>query len=486
MLSCISKRFYDRISHTELSKVIDTNAGPAIIVTTASDDKLINLGRCRLCIKLGEKTLEYYFRILKNLKQDLILGLNFQRTFKISQDITDDNDLYLHIRRKIVTFSQQAKNTKNHINTHKYMQIKAQSFKQFQVKAPKGLKNGAVYEIDYNTKGIPENVIPVLDIFIAGKHQKFIGITVINQSDDIKWIPQGQHIGTVHLIEGRTPSKEEAKEIIHKLKVDTQEIDEVSRRSTDDFITSNDQVQMKRPVQHQEKQNLSPETKKKLDNIIDKYLDIFSKDQYDNGTSTHPPVEIRTEGLPCISAPYTIPLKFRPWADNTINRLLEAGMIQRTMSMWACPVIIVPKKGLKVPKDPSTPLLVTAKLRMVCDYGKLNKKLPADFWSYDKDGQRIDNHGINAPYPLRCIDKMLALIRGCKFLTMLDCTGAFHGLRLSPDAAKKSTFITHLGKFEWKVAPFGLALLPSYYSKAMQDTLSGLENTSQETTWMMS
>ena len=58
----------------------------------------------------------------------------------------------------------------------------------------------------------------------------------------------------------------------------------------------------------------------------------------------------------------------------------------------------------------------------------------------------------------------------------LDCTGAFHGLRLSPDAAKKSTFITHLGKFEWKVAPFGLALLPSYYSKAMQDTLSGLED----------
>ena len=43
-LSCISKRFYDRISHTELSKVINTNAGPAIIVTTASDDKLINLG----------------------------------------------------------------------------------------------------------------------------------------------------------------------------------------------------------------------------------------------------------------------------------------------------------------------------------------------------------------------------------------------------------------------------------------------------------
>ena len=43
-LSCISKRFYDRISCTEPSKVIDTNARPAIVVTTASDDKLLNLG----------------------------------------------------------------------------------------------------------------------------------------------------------------------------------------------------------------------------------------------------------------------------------------------------------------------------------------------------------------------------------------------------------------------------------------------------------
>ena len=244
----------------------------------------------------------------------------------------------------------------------------------------------------------------------------------------------------------------------------------------DDFITNNDQVQMKRPVQHQEKQRLSPEMKKKLDNIIDKYLDIFSKDQHDISPSTHPPIEIPTEGPPCISAPYTIPLKFRPWADNTINKLLEAGMIQQIMSMWASPVIIVPKKGLKVPKDPGTPLLVTAQLRLVCDYRKLNKKLPADFWSYDKEGQRIENHGINAPYPLPRIDKMLALIRGHKFLMTLDCTGTFHGLRLSPDTAKKSTFITHLGKFKWKVAPFGLALLPSYFSKAMQNTLSGLED----------
>ena len=412
----------------------------------------------------------------KNLKRDLILGLNFQRTFKILQDITDDNDLYLHIRRKIVTFSQQARNMTNHINTHECTQIKPQSFKQLQVKAPKGLKNRAVYKIDYNAKGIPKTVIPVLDTFITGKCQKFIGITVINQSYKVKWIPQGQHVGTVHLVEGRMPSEEDVWEIIHELGVHPQEVDKMNTRSADDFITSNDQVQMKRPVQHEENQSLSSEMKRKLNTIIDEYSDIFSKDKYDIGLSTHPPVEIPMEGPLCISVPYTIPLRFRPWADNTINKLLEAGMIQCTMITWASPVIIVPKKGVELPKDPTMPLPVSAKLRIVCDYRKLNRKLPADFLSNDKDGRRIKNHRINAPYPLPHINEMLASIRGCKFLTMLDCTGTLHGLRLSPDAAKKSAFITHLGKFEWNVAPFGLALLPSYYSKAMQDTLSGLED----------
>ena len=321
------------------------------------------------------------------------------------QDITDDNDLYLHIRRKIVTFSQQAKDTTNHISTHECTQIKPQNFKQFQVKVPKGLKNAAIHEIDYNAKGIPENIIPVLDTIIAGICQKFIGITVINQSDEVKWIPQGQHIGTVHLVEGRMPSKEEAQEIIHQLRVHLQGVNEMNTGNTDDFITSNDQVQMKRLVQHQEKQTLSSETKRKLDTIIDEYSDIFSKDQYNIGLSIHPPVEIPTEGPPCISAPYTIPLKFRPWAGNTINKLLEASMIQRTMSTWASPVIIVPKKGLELPKDPKTPLPVSAKLRLICDYRKLNNKLPADFWSCDKDGQRIEKHGINTPYPLHTLTK---------------------------------------------------------------------------------
>ena len=135
---------------------------------------------------------------------------------------------------------------------------------------------------------------------------------------------------------------------------------------------------------------------------------------YNVDISTHPPVEIPTEELPCITSPYSIPLKFIPWADNTINKLLEAGMIQHTMSTWASPVIIIPKKGLQ--PDPDD----LVKLCLCCNYHKLNLKLPADFWNHEKEGRKIVKQGINTPYPLPWIDKIFDTI----------CTGAFHGLQM--------------------------------------------------------
>ena len=74
------------------------------------------------------------------------------------------------------------------------------------------------------------------------------------------------------------------------------------------------------------------------------------------------------------------PIEFRPWIELTINKLLEAGMIQRTMSTWASPVIVIPKKGLEVKlEDAKKPSPVDVKLRLVCDYCKLNQKLHAYF-----------------------------------------------------------------------------------------------------------
>ena len=63
-------------------------------------------------------------------------------------------------------------------------------------------------------------------------------------------------------------------------------------------------------------------------------------------------------------------------------------------------------------EDAKKPLLVDNILRLVCDYHKLNQKLLADVWSYNKKGWMISKQGINTLYSLQCIEEMFAAIRG--------------------------------------------------------------------------
>ena len=93
-------------------------------------------------------------------------------------------------------------------------------------------------------------------------HQKSIGKTLINPSDETKWSPQRQHIGTVHLVEVRIPLEEEAQEIIHQLMFNSQDVDEVN---TADLMTSSPATPGTDEETMRDNLKLSPETKRNLD-----------------------------------------------------------------------------------------------------------------------------------------------------------------------------------------------------------------------------
>ena len=54
--------------------------------------------------------------------------------------------------------------------------------------------------------------------------------------------------------------------------------------------------------------------------------------------------DIPTEGPPIASKPYMVPLKYHKFTDHKIKQLEEAGIISRSISDWAGPMLIVPKK----------------------------------------------------------------------------------------------------------------------------------------------
>ena len=53
---------------------------------------------------------------------------------------------------------------------------------------------------------------------------------------------------------------------------------------------------------------------------------------------------IPTEGPPIASKLYTILLKNHKFVDHEIKQLEEAGIILQSISNWASPILVVPKK----------------------------------------------------------------------------------------------------------------------------------------------
>ena len=56
-------------------------------------------------------------------------------------------------------------------------------------------------------------------------------------------------------------------------------------------------------------------------------------------------MEIETGNSPPIcQKPYTLALKHAEWVKRELNILEEAGVIERSVSSWASPIFIVPKR----------------------------------------------------------------------------------------------------------------------------------------------
>ena len=138
-------------------------------------------------------------------------------------------------------------------------------------------------------------------------------------------------------------------------------------RKKDDFLKSQADVPTHRKVLLEDK-DISPKTKAAFETLCEKYDDIISKNNGDIGKTMLIEMEIDMGNHPPIaSKPYTLPLKHYEWVQREIEMLERAGIIERSMSPWASPVVIVPKKSApgKLPR------------RCMCvDYRRINKLQP--------------------------------------------------------------------------------------------------------------
>ena len=95
-----------------------------------------------------------------------------------------------------------------------------------------------------------------------------------------------------------------------------------------------------------EDKDISQETQKALEKLCERYDEIISKNSGDIAKTMLVEMEIDTGNHPPIALkPYTLPLKYYDWVQREIETLKCTGIIERSISPWASPLVIVPKKS---------------------------------------------------------------------------------------------------------------------------------------------
>ena len=130
------------------------------------------------------------------------------------------------------------------------------------------------------------------------------------------------------------------------------------------FTCSPAYVPRPRKVQLQDK-NITTDIRQKFEELCEEYGEAFSKNNEDIGRTKLVKMDIDTGDSPLVSSrPYTLPLKHYEWVQREIESLERAGVITKSMSKWASPIVIIPKKS--APGEPP-------KRRLCVDFRKVNE-----------------------------------------------------------------------------------------------------------------
>ena len=171
-----------------------------------------------------------------------------------------------------------------------------------------------------------------------------------------------------------------------------------------DFLISPGDIYPSRKVELKDAE-VSEETLQRFEKLCEDQQDAFSKNNRDIGRTQLIEMEIDTgESVPLAQNPYTLPLKHYDWVRKEIETLEKAGIIERSLSPWASPVIVVPKKS--APDEPP-------RRRLCVDYRRVN--------ALQQEVKRTDKStGCLTLYPLPKIDEMFAKLGGAKFFSTID------------------------------------------------------------------
>jgi hypothetical protein len=151
--------------------------------------------------------------------------------------------------------------------------------------------------------------------------------------------------------------------------------------------------------------------------------------QYDHSIALLP------NSTPVNCRPYMYSPEQKDEIERQVSTMLQSGVIVRSLSPFASPVLLVKKKD--------------STWRFCIDYTKLNSIT------------------VKNKFPLPIIDEFLDEIARAQYFSTIDLAYGFHQIRMVPADEFKIAFKTHHGHFQFRVMPFGLTNGPATFQYLM-------------------
>jgi transposase InsO family protein len=144
---------------------------------------------------------------------------------------------------------------------------------------------------------------------------------------------------------------------------------------------------------------------------------------------------------------YGIPMAYRKEVEAQVQELIELNLIEPSEADVAHPIVCVAKKD--------------ATTRVCVDFRSLNaaSRIPV--------------------FPMKDMHEMIYTAGGAEWLSSLDLRRGYWQIRMEEQSKPLTAFVTHVGTFQWRVMPFGLAGASGTFQRVMNKVLRAYSHFAQ-------
>ena len=364
--SCISEKYYQQLPWMKIQHFKN------ISVKSATGSNSTPLGMINCSFELEKVKFNSNLIVCKNLTKPLILGRDFLMQNHITVWYAEDRKCILDYQQHELIASIDVKD-KPHLNMSHSVTLPGRTLAIVCIcNNLEPNQGGYVYEIKpcSNLKEKYPNlyVIPMTHNVDVHKTEH-IPLVVINFASDEIYLSKGETMGfmqiqSLDISEIMTETSTEPSSIIFEddnREVLNKQEGEVGNEDLEKrFITFPADIEVHRKVELQDA-DITDEQWKAFKDLCTEFNDIFSTDCSDIGKTPLLEVEIDTgDSLPITQKPYTLPLKHTEWVQREQEILEKAGVIVRSVSPWASPIVVVLKRT--APGEPPKDYVLTIEL----------------------------------------------------------------------------------------------------------------------------